>query len=136
MYLLGTSLLLEIRCRALDSHLPSLAQVCTSTFPLLSNLKLLDIVDDVPHSHWTDDMDITQWLELLDPFIAVKDLRLSHRVAPHVCRVLAKERPRDVLPALQTFFKDLESLESIPYILRFVAARKRSGHPVAVHRWG
>ncbi|KAI9510573.1 hypothetical protein F5148DRAFT_1374366 [Russula earlei] len=129
---LRTYLLLEIRC---GEHLASLAQVCSSTFPFLSNMIQLEIVDDDPPSHWTDDVDTTRWLELLDPFIAVKDLRLSRQVAPHVCRALTKERPTDVLPALQIIsLKGVKPLGSVPkYIERLVAARKLSGHPVAVH---
>ncbi|KAI9509703.1 hypothetical protein F5148DRAFT_706644 [Russula earlei] len=132
---------LEIRCRELDWQLASLAQVRRSTFSPLSNLVQLDIVDGVSQPHWKDDMETTQWLELLDPFTAVKDLRLSDQVAPHVCQALeelAEERVTDVLPALQNIFlKSLDPLESVPkYIEGFVAARKLSGHPVAVYRWG
>ncbi|KAI9450045.1 hypothetical protein F5148DRAFT_1379180 [Russula earlei] len=124
---LQTSLLLEIGCRELDSHLASLAQACPSTFPLISKLTQLEIVDDVPQLHWLGDMETTQWLELLVPFLAVKHLRLSHRVAPHVCQALvelAEERLTDVLPALQNIFlKGLKPLESVPkYIERFVTA--------------
>ncbi|KAI9447018.1 hypothetical protein F5148DRAFT_743797 [Russula earlei] len=119
----------------LDWH----SEVCGSTLPLLSNLVQLKIVDDA--LRWTDDMDTTRWLELLDPFIAVKDLWLSHQVGRHVCQALeelAEERVTEVSPALQNIFlKRLKPFKSVPkYIERFVAARKLSGHPVAVHRWG
>ncbi|KAI9463372.1 hypothetical protein F5148DRAFT_200384 [Russula earlei] len=129
---------LEISCRELVGQLSSLAQVCSSFFPLLSNLVQLEIMDDV--SRRTNDMEITRWLELLDPFIAVKDLCLSRQVMPHVCQALeeiGEERVTDVLPALQDIFlKVLEPLEFVPKCIeRFVAARKLSGHPVAVHRW-
>ncbi|KAI9512085.1 hypothetical protein F5148DRAFT_1309213 [Russula earlei] len=132
---------LEISCRELDWQLASLAQVCSPSFPFLSTLIQLDIVDDdVPQSHWKDDMETTQWLELLDPFIETNDLYLSDQVAPHVCQALEElsgERVTEVLPALRNIFlKGLEPLESVPkYIEGFVAARKLSGHPVATHRW-
>ncbi|KAI9456309.1 hypothetical protein F5148DRAFT_1377961 [Russula earlei] len=89
--------------------------------------------------HW-DDMVTTQWLDLLGPFTAVKHLRLSRRVAPHVCRALeelADERVTGVLPSLNNIFlSNLPASESVPtYIKGFVATRKLSGHPVAVHRW-
>ncbi|KAI9513369.1 hypothetical protein F5148DRAFT_15 [Russula earlei] len=132
---------LRISCRELDGQLSSLAQVCSSTFPLLSTLVHLDIADGVSQSHWKDDTAATQWLELLDPFTAVKDLRLSRQVAPHVCRALkelAEERVTDILPALQNvFLSGMQPLNSVPkYIEGFVAARQLSGHPVAVHRLG
>ncbi|KAI9451524.1 hypothetical protein F5148DRAFT_543526 [Russula earlei] len=135
------TLSLEISCRELDWQLASLAQICSSSFPFLSTLVHLDIADwDIPQSHWKDDMETTQWLELLAPFTAMKDLRLTHQVAPHVCQALeelAGERVTEVLPALQNIFlKSLEPLGSIPkYIEGFVAARSLSGHPVAVHSW-
>ncbi|KAI9442080.1 hypothetical protein F5148DRAFT_1153908 [Russula earlei] len=114
---------LNILCRESDRQLASLAQ--------------LDIVDDTHPSHWKNDMEITQWLELLDPFTAVEDLRLSDNIAPHVCRALeelAEERVTEVLPALENIFlSDLQRSGSGPkYIEGFVDARERSGHPVAV----
>ncbi|KAI9455201.1 hypothetical protein F5148DRAFT_1378121 [Russula earlei] len=130
---------LEIRCRESDWQLASLAQVRSSIFPLLSTLVQLDIVDDAPPSHWKDDMESAQWLELLDPFTAVKDLRITRQVARHVFQALEElaEAVTDVLPALHNIFlKDLEPLGSVPkYIEGFVATRSLSGHPVAVHRW-
>ncbi|KAI9512456.1 hypothetical protein F5148DRAFT_1373160 [Russula earlei] len=132
--------LLEISCRELDCQLASLAQVCSSSFPFLSTLVQLNITDYAPRSHWKDDMETTRWLELLAPFTAMEDLRLTHQVAPHVCQALeelAGERVTEVLPALQNIFLEgLEPLESVPkHVEGFVAARKLSGHPVAVHRW-
>ncbi|KAI9463371.1 hypothetical protein F5148DRAFT_200261 [Russula earlei] len=131
---------LRISCRELDLQLASLGQVRSSTFPLLSNLVQLDITDRVPRSHWNDDMETAQWLELLDPFTAITDLRLSDQSARHVCQALeelAEERVTEILPALQNIFlKGLEPLESVPkYIGGFVAARKLSGHPVAIRYW-
>ncbi|KAI9452740.1 hypothetical protein F5148DRAFT_497315 [Russula earlei] len=135
---------LEIRCRELDYQLSSLAQVCGSSL-LLSTLVQLDIVDHWhvlprPHSHRIDDIETTQWLELLDPFTAVKDLRLSNRVARHVCQALeelAEERVTQVLPSLHNvFLRSLQPLESVPkFIVRFVVARQLAGHPVTVYRW-
>ncbi|KAI9507858.1 hypothetical protein F5148DRAFT_1284738 [Russula earlei] len=135
---------LEIRCRELDYQVSSLAQVCSSSLPLLSTLVQLDIVDPVrpnPQSHWKDDMETTQWLEVLEPFTAVKDLRLSDQVAPHVCQALeelAEERVTEVLPALQSIFlSGLQPVESVPiFIEGFVTARQLTDYPVAVYRWG
>ncbi|KAI9457882.1 hypothetical protein F5148DRAFT_1321894 [Russula earlei] len=134
-----TALFLEVSCRQLDWQLASLGQVCSSSFPFLSTLVHLDIMDDdVPQSHWKDDMETTQWLELLAPFTALSDLRLTHQVAPPVCQALEEltgERITEVLPALQNIFLEgLDPLGSVPkYIEGFVAARILSGHPVVVH---
>ncbi|KAI9462659.1 hypothetical protein F5148DRAFT_1377109 [Russula earlei] len=134
------TLTLAISCRELDWQLASLAQVRSSSFPFLSTLVHLDIVDyNVPQSHWKDDMETTQWLELLNPFTAVKDLRITDQVARHVFQALEElvgERVTEILPALQNIFLErLEPLGSVPkYIEGFVAARNLSGHLVAVHR--
>ncbi|KAI9509702.1 hypothetical protein F5148DRAFT_1374945 [Russula earlei] len=129
---------LHIRCKESDWQLSSLAQVCSSSLPLLSPLVRLDIPNFVPsnpqlHSN-------PQWLELLASFTAVKDLRLSDQVAPYVCPALeelAEERVTDVLPALQNIFlRSLDPLESVPKRIEgFIAARKLSGCPVAIHHW-
>ncbi|KAI9453114.1 hypothetical protein F5148DRAFT_484998 [Russula earlei] len=137
------SLSLEIKCTQLDRQLSSLAQVCSSSLHLLSTLVQLDVVDPVPpnpQSYWTDGVETTQWMELLQPFTAVKDLRLDNQVGLHVCcalEALAKERVTEVLPALQNIFLgDLQSWISVPKsIERFTAARQLSGRPVAVYPW-
>ncbi|KAI9456588.1 hypothetical protein F5148DRAFT_1369711 [Russula earlei] len=127
---------LEIRCRELDYQLSSLAQVCSSSFLTLSTLVQLGILH--PQSQWRDDMETTQWLELLDPFTAVKDLHLSGEVGRRVCQALeehAEERVTEVLPALRNIFLGgLQPLESLPkFIQRFVAVRQLSDHPVVVY---
>ncbi|KAI9462650.1 hypothetical protein F5148DRAFT_1377105 [Russula earlei] len=132
---------LKITRTELDWQLASLAQVCSSLFPFLSTFVRLDIVDNQdPQPRWIHNMETTQWLELLAPFTAMKDLHLTQQVAPNVCQALeelAGERVTEVLPALQNiFFRDRKPFESVPkYIGGFVAARNLSGHPVAVHRW-
>ena|ERR1700730_7690745 len=54
--------------------------------------------------YWPDDMENAQWLELLHPFTAVKNLRLGNelvqRAAPAL-RELTGEMVTEVLPALQ-----------------------------------
>ncbi|KAI9460704.1 hypothetical protein F5148DRAFT_253082 [Russula earlei] len=81
---------LKIKCRELDWQLSSLAQIfggSESSLTLLSTLEVLEIEDRLPfsHSRWRDDMEITQWLELLVPFTDVKDLYLSDGVPRLVC---------------------------------------------------
>ncbi|KAI9445775.1 hypothetical protein F5148DRAFT_1153687 [Russula earlei] len=127
----------DIRWGVLGRPLSLLAQVCSSSLHLLSTLVQLDIVVPVlsfPQSLWV--LNNTRWLELLDPFTAVKDLRLSDQVAPHVCQAL-EELSEEGAPALQNIFlQGLESLEPVPnFIERVVAARRLSGHPVTVYPW-
>jgi hypothetical protein len=85
-----------------------------------------------------DDIENTQWLDLLRPYINVKDLQLSKKVAPCVAPALQEitgERVKEVLPALQNLslhdFKASRPVEEA--IMQFVAARQFSGHPVTIH---
>jgi len=122
-------------------QLLSLAQVCRSFFPLISTLEVLEINQDgfLLSPRWNDDMEDTQWLELLDPFTALKNLYLTDKIAPHVCSALLElsgERVTEVLPSLKNLYLyDKYPLEGSRQAIKiFVAARRRSGHPVRVHR--
>jgi len=100
---------LQINCRELDWQLSSLAQVCSSTFPLISTLEELEINEypELSSSHWKDDMEDTQWVELLDPFTALKNLYLTGEIARRVCSALQKisrEMATEVLPVLRNLF--------------------------------
>jgi hypothetical protein len=58
-------------------------------------------------SHWKDDVENTQWLELLDPFTALKNLYLTNGIAQRFCGALQEasgERATEVLPALCSLF--------------------------------
>ena len=69
---------LAISCKPSDWQLSSLAQVIGSSIPPPPTLERLELRDD--HywpPHWQDDIENTQWLEILHPFTSVKDLVLS-----------------------------------------------------------
>ena len=134
------SLKLEVRCRESDWQLSSLAQVCNSSLPPLSTLEQLYITDGYPLPHWENDMEKTQWLELLHPFTAVKNLYQSKQVAlyiGHALQELTGNGMTEVLPALETLF--LEGHQPSGPVQEavglFVTSRQLSGHPVAVHNW-
>jgi len=132
-------LVLQINCEELDRQLSSLAQVCRSLafFPLISTLEGLETGEDLPH--WKDDMENAQWLELLDPFHALKNLYLTHGIAQRVCdalQELSRERATEVLPALRNLFVPDKSLQLVQEAMEpFVTARHLSGHPVAIGGW-
>jgi len=138
-----TLLKLRIDCRGLDQQLSSLAQVCSSPFPVtgISTLEKLEIRESEYDTSLLckDDMDNAQWLELLDSFTALKDLYLSHKVAHrvfHALQELSGERAAEVLPALRNLFVRTQSLQSVHQAIRpFVAARRLSGRPVAINLW-
>ena len=132
---------LGISCREPDWPLSSLAQLCGSSFPqdAIPVVERLYITGEFLRLHWQDDIEISQWLELLRPFTAVKDLNVSENFSPSVALVLQEldgERVTEVLPALRTLFLE-EPLPSGPIleiIEEFVAARELVGHPIAVSR--
>jgi hypothetical protein len=104
----------------------------------LSNLEHLDISEgQYPPSHWQDDIENIQWLELLQPFSTVKNLYLPDKIAPHVAPALQEltgERVMEVLPALEVLMLHgpRPSSPVQEAIEQFVAAREASGHDVAV----
>ena len=92
---------------------------------------------------WQDDIEDSQWLELLHPFTGVKDLYLSKEFVPRIAPYLQElvgGRTTEVLPALQSFFLEnphiLHSSRRVEEAIgKFVAARQLSNHPVATFRW-
>src|SRR5258708_1080485 len=136
---------LRILCGQSDWQLSSLAQICVSSFPqaLIPTVEHLYIVEDSHlQPHWQDDFENSQWLEILHPFTAVKNLYLSKDLASCVAQSLqdlvggqATELP--VLPALRSLFlEELHPLGPVAEAIgRFVAARHSSDHPIAISPW-
>ena len=84
-----------------------------------------------------DNVDNTQWLELLHPFAAVKNIYLDRDFVPSFALALQElvgERTMEVLPTLENIF--LEEFEPSGAlhegIEKFVAARGLTGHSVVV----
>ncbi len=134
--------LLGISCRQSDWLLSSLQQLCSSLLPLISSLEYLyiDNQDEDSELLWHDDMENAQWLELLNNFTTVKTLYLSWGITRRIVPALQEldwGRATEVLPSLQSLFlEEIDPLGPVPEgIDKFVAARQRSGHSVAVSRW-
>ena len=132
------NLRIAISCRWPDGQLSSIEQVCNSSLDPLSVVEDFCIEHRYWLSVWKDDaIENTLWLQLLLPFTAVKNLYLSKEFAPGIVAALQElvgGRITEVLPSLQNIF--VEGLEpSGPFqenIGRFVAARRLSGHPIAI----
>ena len=118
----------------------TLAQLYTPVFPLF--LAVEQLYMRLPPAHWqvTEGRDF-EWLELLQPFAAVKNLYLSKKVAQHVAPALQElafdERVTKELPALQNIFLgDLQPTGSVQEAINYFAyTRWISGQPVAVFQW-
>src|SRR6267154_1463621 len=130
----------DIPCTASGWQLSAAEQVCTWSLPPVSTLEDLYILEfPIWRPRWQDDVESTLWLELLRPFVAVKNLYICKEFAPRIAPALEElvgARTTEVLPTLETIF--LEGLQqSGPLqegIEKFVAARQLISHPVTVSR--
>ena len=131
---------LGVSCAASDWQLSCLIDVCGCSLPPLPSLERLDIREGgVSQPRWRYAVDGEQWVELLRPFDTVKTLEISEtfvgRVAPALKILGRRERATEVLPVLQDIF--LEGPEPPGPVLeaigQFVAVRRLSGQPVAIH---
>jgi len=139
---------LTIRCSQPDWQLSSLAQVYSSSLPeaFIPTVERLYICEHEYHQPgWQEDIEGGQWLEVLQPFTAVKDLHLLvfQSFLPRMelaFQELAGEHMTEVLPALQNIFlqevsRPLYPSESLrKAVEKFVAARQLAGHPIAIQR--
>jgi hypothetical protein len=137
------SVKVTILCRATDWQLSFLAQICTlSLRPLLTmeNLYIYEDIDPFPQLVWKDDIEAAEWLDLLHPFTAVKNLYLSKHLAPRIVPALQEltgERTTEVLPALQNLFLEgFQPSEPVQEgIARFISARQLTNQPVVISVW-
>jgi len=85
---------------------------------------------------WQDDIEDSQWLEVLRPFTAVKYLYLSREFASRIAPAL-QVFAGEVLPSLQNLFlEDLHPSGPVQGAIgKFVAARQLAGHRIAVSYW-
>ena len=130
-----------ILCQVSGWQLSSLAQICTLSLRLLLTTENLYIYED-PNSppDWNDNIENTEWLDLLLTFTAVKNLYLSKQFAPYIARALKEltgGRTTEVLPALQNIllegFQPSETVQE--GILQFISARQPTNHPVGISGW-
>jgi hypothetical protein len=124
-----------------DWQLSSLAQICT--LPLLPLLTMENLyITEHPYLRldWKDDIENTEWLDLLHSFSAVKNLYLSREFAPRIAPALQEltgERTTEVLPALDNvFLEGFQPSEPVHEgIARFISARQLTNRSVAISIW-
>ena len=124
----------------LDNHVMSLEMICTSCLPLSMSEDLYIYENIHRPPDWQDEFEDRLWVELLQPFTAVKNLYVSEVIMPHVVpslQELVGGGTTEVLPALQNIFlEELQPLERDQEVIeKFVAARQLSGHPITVSLW-
>jgi hypothetical protein len=135
-----------IICRHFDWQVSSAAQILNTLQPVLSvaeKLTLLHVQIDLS-SEWLNEVDRTQWRQLLRPFTNVKTLRVNDDLVGKLASSLQtedREPPLELLPNL----KEVEYSggdEARDTFISFIDERQVAGHPVnltAVDRseiWG
>ena len=133
-----------ISCRQPDLQLSYLPQICRSSFArafiaIAESLHIEenDYPPELPPLEWPDDIESNQWLELLRPFTAVKDLFISRELVPRIAQALKEldgDSVAEALPALQTLFMEepLPSEAVQEAIRQFVGARQLAGHAITM----
>ena len=129
---------LDIACQVSDSPLSSMMRLLEQLLPIPARVEQLELHEFVIEDEWQD-VDDSQWLRLLSPFVSVKSLYVSVGLGPFLASVLeelAWDKATEVLPRLDNLF--LEGLGSLlveENIDSFVSMRQLTGHPVVVQRW-
>jgi hypothetical protein len=133
----------KILCQVSNWQLSSLAQICASSLRLLLTMENLYIDENLYSQYdWEskEDVEDTEWLDLLRPFTAVKNLYLSRHFVPRIAYALlevTRGRTTDALPALQNvLLEGFQPSEPVPErIARFISARQLTNRPVVISAW-
>jgi hypothetical protein len=131
---------LEVRCNRIDWQLYSMALVCGQLLPFISSIGRFDLFwgDISLESQGKDDMESTQFLEILQPFTTIRRLHVSKTLVPLIVPALKEligESATEVLPNLRDLSLAAMSGSIQEDIQPFIEAQRLSGQPVAVHRW-
>jgi hypothetical protein len=124
---------LGILSRRPDLGLSSLAEVCSSSFPLISAVEHLYIIScGIRADLWVVQDDIV-WPNFFQVFTAVKDLYILSVFMPRIAPALQELTPDGVLPALRTLYlEDPTGFQEAT--TQFITARQLAGHPIAITR--
>lgn len=132
----------ELAISQSDLPIASVEEVFISFFcqALIPMVERLYILEDILW-RW-DDFENSEWLNLLRPFTALKDLYLCSGITRHIVPALQElrligGRATGVLPALQTVFlaEPVPSELAQETIGPFIAARQLASPPITISRW-
>ena len=138
---------LDITCDVSDWPLSSMMRLSEQLLSIPSQVEQLELYeedwDELDFSieeGWQVDLDDPRWLQLLNPFLSVRDLYVSERLGPFVASTLEKlsgESITEVLPRLDNlFFEGFGSSEFMQKAIKpFVSLRQLSGYPVIIKHW-
>ena len=131
---------LDIICDSSASPLASMVRLLEQLLTIPSQAEQLELHEFGIEEEWQDEVDDSQWLQLLRPFVSVKSLYVSEGLGPFIASALeelTEERVADVLPKLDSLFlQGLGSSEPVEETIKsFVSTRQLSGHPVILRHW-
>ena len=126
--------MLEIICREPDWQTSSMAQVCSQLSLLISHVEQLAIHEYTPgQARQGNGLDPTLFLDLFDPFPALRHLHIYGELRPLVTRALqelTREKATEVLPSLRRLVFEGPPIQKD--MQGFITARQNSNHPVDV----
>ena len=129
----GHSFRMEIKCRHLDWQVSSAIQILTALQPVLSAVEQLTL-SHVEHSQspeWHNDIDPTQWRDILRSFGNLKTLHVENPLAGRLSRSLQVddgESPVELLPNLKELGYSGDDARDA--FTPFIGERQVAGHPV------
>ncbi|KAI0298241.1 hypothetical protein BC826DRAFT_1184412 [Russula brevipes] len=133
---------LRVRCSRIDWQLDSMVLICSRLSPFFPSIERFHIIwsGSSLEPQGKDDTETTQFLEIFQPFPAIRSLYVSKTLVPFIAPALHElvgESATEVLPNLRNLF-----LQGFPMsgsiqedIQPFIEARRLSGQPVAVYHW-
>jgi hypothetical protein len=133
------SLQLWIRCKHFDWQVVSTAQILRTLSPVLSVVEdlMLHYGEHDLSSEWHNEVDRTQWRELLSPFSNVKTLYVQNGLVTELSRSLCSEdgeESLELLPNLQELQYSGDGSDVGDAFTPFINERQTAGHPLRLTR--
>jgi hypothetical protein len=129
-------------CDRIDLKVHAMSLVCGQLSPFLSLVERLDLTADYwpSKSQGEDDTVSSRFLELSQPFTAIRSLHVSEGLIPFIAPALQQligPRAAEVLPNLCDLFLGGPAIPGtvLEAMRPFVDARQLSGQPIVIHHW-
>ena len=122
-----------IRCRHFDWQVSSSAQILSTLQPVFSVVETLTLIHGGHDrsSEWHNEIDCTQWRQLLRPFSNLKTLHVQNELLGKLARSLEAddgELPLELLPNLKEVGYSGDDARKA--LAPFIDERQAAGHPV------
>jgi hypothetical protein len=124
----------RIMCSHLDWQVSSASQILTALHPVLSAAEKLTVshIEHSRSSEWHNEVDRTQWRQLLRPFSNLKTLHVQNELVGKLARSLQAddgESPLEILPNLKEVRYSGED-DTRDAFTQFINERRAAGYPV------